>query len=541
MATPTAQRRPGREPRRHERIPDGAGVVADRSTKAGARTPATPGDGWSGCVSRWTAQRRPGREPRRHATVRRWAPSYSTCAQRRPGREPRRHHVFGDRTHRHVVRSTKAGARTPATLVVSGQLIPTVIAQRRPGREPRRHSHSIAHGHSCISRAQRRPGREPRRHRVGAQATGRLPSLNEGRGANPGDTDGRARQPAGAAALNEGRGANPGDTRSAARDMDMWRPWTLNEGRGANPGDTARAEDRVVQAGARSTKAGARTPATHRHPPAAAVIVATRSTKAGARTPATRAHRRADDTTTARSTKAGARTPATPRELRVALLVHHRSTKAGARTPATPYASHRSDSASAIAQRRPGREPRRHAGVVRQAPSALRPLNEGRGANPGDTMNFRAGWTRPSALNEGRGANPGDTLPRARAAVTDDGALNEGRGANPGDTFMAPPGLMTSTRAQRRPGREPRRHARRVAAPMPTSPLAQRRPGREPRRHSAVSRDHEYMKLRSTKAGARTPATPAGRSGSGTASRALNEGRGANPGDTVRGLPGPPA
>ena len=64
---------------------------------------------------------------------------------------------------------------------------------------------------------------------------------------------------------------------------------------------------------------------------------------------------------------------------------------------------------------------------------------------------------RRGALNEGRGVNPGDTArPAPRNALRS--ALNEGRGVNPGDT---PKDAMMSSsrdRAQRRPGREPRRH-----------------------------------------------------------------------------------
>ena len=92
----------------------------------------------------------------------------------------------------------------------------------------------------------------------------------------------------------------------------------------------------------------------------------------------------------------------------MALLLGARSTKAGARTPATQV-------------------------VPEQPAERLGPLNEGRGANPGDT---RPGGWRPACaatLNEGRGANPGDTPTlRSRTAVTR--SLNEGRGANPGDT-----------------------------------------------------------------------------------------------------------
>ena len=184
------------------------------------------------------------------------------------------------------------------------------------------------------------------------------------------------------------------------------------------------------------------------------------------------------------------------------------------------------------AQRRPGREPRRHrlwthfsslsryaqhstkAGARTPATPVVRcprwrrraTLNEGRGANPGDTgsdPNMRACWP---TLNEGRGANPSDTTRWPARSRSRKPPLNEGRGANPGDTGASSEPRLTVTRAQRRPGREPRRHPAFSAFAMSCA-SAQRRPGREPRRHR----------------------------GTGTARRpssSLNEGRGANPDDT---------
>ena len=209
-----------------------------------------------------------------------------------------------------------------------------------------------------------------------------------------------------------------------------------------------------------------------------------------------------------RSTKAGARTPATLAEILPTCGHVRRSTKAGARTPAT-LASRTSTwmNPRESAQRRPGREPRRHwrergpggdlrvrstkAGARTPAtradtrPSFLRrrPLNEGRGANPGDTFscNVNAGMDS-STLNEGRGANPGDTRPAERGPCRRSQALNEGRGANPGDTCVS---------RSRRTG----------------SSFAQRRPGREPRRHPFAWSFQQARPTRSTKAGARTPAT----------------------------------
>ena len=64
------------------------------------------------------------------------------------------------------------------------------------------------------------------------------------------------------ASLNEGRGAYPGDTCYPIRWCMKTRP--LNEGRGAYPGDTRSVPCCPVVSLRRSTKAGAHTPATLR-------------------------------------------------------------------------------------------------------------------------------------------------------------------------------------------------------------------------------------------------------------------------------------
>ena len=236
--------------------------------------------------------------------------------------------------------------------------------------------------------------------------------------------------------LNEGRGANPGDTRAAGRGGSRRRP--LNEGRGANPGDTPGGTGEIGPEHPRSTKAGARTPAT-------------------------------------RGRNGAGRAPRRP-------LNEGRGANPGdtKRAPASaPGAS--------VAQRRPGREPRRH--------HRLAELSE-----VGDLRSTKAGARTPAT-------------PAVRTyADSDFEPLNEGRGANPGDTTSAPVRAPSQTPAQRRPGREPRRHLelRRVLAD--DGSVAQRRPGREPRRHSARRRPAILVGVRSTKAGARTPATPAARS-----------------------------
>ena len=137
-----AQRRPGPRPRRHGSSRPQNRLGRDRSTKAGAETPATlpplPTKSWV----RFAAQRRPGPRPRRHGDGRpsRWD----------QGR-----------------RSTKAGAETPATPPSSHprsrRSTPLNEGRGRDpgdttnrGSAPRRFSH-----------AQRRPGPRPRRHTRG--------------------------------------------------------------------------------------------------------------------------------------------------------------------------------------------------------------------------------------------------------------------------------------------------------------------------------------------------------------------------------------
>ena len=64
-------------------------------------------------------------------------------------------------------------------------------------------------------------------------------------------------------------------------------------------------------------------------------------------------------------------------------------------------------------------------------------------------------------LNEGRGVNPGDTG-KLRRVLDKQTSLNEGRGVNPGDTRLYALAVAPSCHAQRRPGREPRRHIARA-------------------------------------------------------------------------------
>ena len=93
-----AQRRPERQPRRHRqhRLEDGARFLA-------------------------LAQRRPERQPRRHARFELARTEVAELAQRRPERQPRRHWDGNTSIPRAIMRSTKAGASTPATLAHRGR------------------------------------------------------------------------------------------------------------------------------------------------------------------------------------------------------------------------------------------------------------------------------------------------------------------------------------------------------------------------------------------------------------------------------------
>ena len=165
-----AQRRPGPRPRRHpfHALPAPTSSIA---------------------------QRRPGPRPRRHEATRTSA-SATVAAQRRPGPRPRRHAgaVVPDRPH--GLRSTKAGAETPATHAARTSLVGnTRPAQRRPGPRPRRHVSLFIH-RVFSQPAQRRPGPRPRRHsRAWSEARSASTALNEGRGRDPGDTANRRGTP----------------------------------------------------------------------------------------------------------------------------------------------------------------------------------------------------------------------------------------------------------------------------------------------------------------------------------------------------------
>ena len=503
MSLDIAQRRPGRTPRRHSGAAGDPLAIQVRSTKAGAHTPATQDIEPLPDAPAGIAQRRPGRTPRRHTNGCN-ACAGATFAQRRPGRTPRRHPHAGHRRATHPLRSTKAGAHTPATLSAEGRSSPASSAQRRPGRTPRRHDcrplqtdssrhrSTKAGAHTPATRrprncntpapstAQRRPGRTPRRH---------PPSFCSARNIwiaqrRPGRTPRRHPPPNPAKVTDSRAQRRPGRTprRHLPGSLFTVRGQHRSTKAGAHtPATPDRPTVRVPQQ-PRSTKAGAHTPATPPTSPTPAADSTTlnegrgahpgdtclddgrqadsllRSTKAGAHTPATPGGCRADTATGPRSTKAGAHTPATQPNDAARLDHHHRSTKAGAHTPAT----------------------------LEGCPDVV---------------------ARRSALNEGRGAHPGDT---------DASRMN----------------VSSCAAAQRRPGRTPRRHLP-AAAVIILFALAQRRPGRTPRRHAVRPLHHHVAPVRSTKAGAHTPATRIRHRRRPPRTGPLNEGRGAHPGDTL--------
>ena len=207
--------------------------------------------------------------------------------------------------------------------------------------------------------AQRRPGRQPRRHvdRDHLDLDVALRSTKAG-ASTPATPPPSTSIPGRTSTLNEGRGVNPGDTPGAT----LHRPGRLERSTKAGASTPATREVVIGADGhdARSTKAGASTPATHQEP-VLERVGAGRSTKAGASTPATREVVIGADGHDARSTKAGASTPATPAQgAKADLAISTRSTKAGASTPATPSWWYLATNSQPFAQRRPGRQPRRH-------------------------------------------------------------------------------------------------------------------------------------------------------------------------------------
>ena len=161
-----------------------------------------------------------------------------SIAQRRPERQPRRHpepspaqRVAGLRSTKAGAstpatpglralqvwlvpnRSTKAGASTPATLVNGTHELRVVLpAQRRPERQPRRHIDGCVRSVRSSLRSTKAGASTPATLQRGTAHPLRLLSLNEGRSVNPGDTRVSYYNEGAPIALNEGRSVNPGDT-----------------------------------------------------------------------------------------------------------------------------------------------------------------------------------------------------------------------------------------------------------------------------------------------------------------------------------------
>ena len=159
----TAQRRPERQPRRHEFVRVLEHPAHQRSTKAGASTPATHLD------------------PRRLAPV----SSRSTKA----GASTPATQGSGAQACRRRLRSTKAGASTPATLdTMSCSDFGFMNAQRRPERQPRLHVLGRRGGRRPDARSTKAGASTPATRIFAGPACRCRSPLNEGRSVNPGYT-----------------------------------------------------------------------------------------------------------------------------------------------------------------------------------------------------------------------------------------------------------------------------------------------------------------------------------------------------------------
>ena len=137
------------------------------------------------------------------------------------------------------------------------------------------------------------------------------------------------------------------------------------------------------------------------------------------------------------------------------------------------------------AQRRPGFEPRRH-------------LDAPRGRAAVHRRSTKAGVRTPATPSMTADVSPALSTAQRRPGFEPRRHLGVDRASG------------WNVSAQRRPGFEPRRHTT-AGYDLETicGRLAQRRPGFEPRRHEARLAAGRERQLRSTKAGVRTPATPA--------------------------------
>ena len=441
----SAQRRPGRTPRRHDSRP------AASPSRAGALNEgrgAHPGDTVA------SASRSQSPSPLNEGR----------------GAHPGDTHVVGDPPRLHGPRSTKAGAHTPATL---GQVPLDVLEVERSTK---------AGAHTPATRA-RWPGRwSPSRsplnegrgahpgdtsalrdkdyitHRRSTKAGAHTPATRDGRAARiPAglrSTKAGAHTPAtppqcrGCSSLlrslNEGRGAHPGDTLSGLSSVIS--PITAQRRPGRTPrrhwwGVNCPTGDRFAQ------RRPGRTPRRHTHQPRGTGRHRARSTKAGAHTPATPcAASRTRPKQACRSTKAGAHTPATRRSSSRPPTSPWPAQRTPGRTPRRHVSDMMDLCIASGAQRRPGRTPRRHAGLVGQhAPCLQRSTKAGAHTPATRPCRSRCGRCR-CPLNEGRGAHPGDT-PRRRCGQDPSVLRSTKAGAHTPATL---PVLMSGSKASGR-------------------------------------------------------------------------------------------
>ena len=381
-----AQRRPGHQPRRHLDALSIGDDHLDRSTKAGASTPATPRVLLVESEQRFPRSTKAGASTPATRRLGSYPSSGPPALNEGRGINPGDTRPQAGQNVHSPGRSTKAGASTPATR--RRRMAPQHgLCPLNEGRGINPGDTTPTHGSSTWALpAQRRPGHQPRRHRVlCGERNAMRASLNEGRGINPGDTCQSCRRAIESRLHRSTKaGASTPATHSRQR-ISCGGHAPLNEGRGINPGDTPCAKSCGTTSVQRSTKAGASTPATRAKPTRSAWATSPLNEGRGInpgdtggefpliagpdsaqRRPGHQPRRHvncsgSNGCNDCRSTKAGASTPATPTvRARRNTCTARRSTKAGASTPATPVPIQLRPSAHAVAQRRPGHQPRRH-------------------------------------------------------------------------------------------------------------------------------------------------------------------------------------
>ena len=230
------------------------------------------------------------------------------------------------------IRSTKAGAETPAT-----------------------HQCHLS-SNRCTRRSTKAGAETPATLGGGAECHPLRIPLNEGRGRDPGDTPIEvASSPSGS--LNEGRGRDPGDTIRPCTKYQRPRI-PLNEGRGRDPGDTHGA-GRVVVAIAQRRPG----PRPRRHPPMRLPFaVAVQALNEGrGRDPGDTGWRLLACQRTHTAQRRPGPRPRRHSRCKYPPTAQRRPGPRPRRHPARRNGRRRGDG---IAQRRPGPRPRRHLGPV---------------------------------------------------------------------------------------------------------------------------------------------------------------------------------